>query len=461
MTKKLDNAVKGALIISIGGIITKLLGALYRIPLTNLLKAEGLGIYQTVFPVYCILLTFSSTGIPSAISKLVSSNIGDETTLLKKTLKLFVPLGLLGSILMLALSYPFSLLQGNENCYLSYVFLSPSVVFVSAISCFRGYFQGKRNMLPTAVSQITEQAVKLIVGITLLYLIKTKTYILSAIATLSVSISEFIALLYLYFLFKKENVKLKENTKKISYKTITKTIFPITLSAVLIPLSKVFDSFVAVNLMSFYTEKAVGLYGVYTGSIESVIGVPIAICYGLAISYLPEISALKSKKKNLETIYKTNDAISLTAVLSCVFAIGVFLFSKPAVKILFSGLDEFYTETAIKLLKIASVNVFLISVMQTMSSVLIAYGKSYLSCAFLGVGIALKCTLELIFLKNPNFNVYALLLSDILCYFVAVFLDLVYIIIISNSKKEIKDENNFNRNRNGDRRPYSKCLRED
>ena len=87
-----NNLVKGALILSAGGIITKIIGVFYRIPLTNLLGAEGIGIYQMVFPLYTILLTFSSTGVPSGISKLIAEG-NDRLAVLKSAIKIFVVIG--------------------------------------------------------------------------------------------------------------------------------------------------------------------------------------------------------------------------------------------------------------------------------------------------------------------------------------------------------------------------------
>ena len=125
MAKK-DNLFSGAIALAIGGLITKVIGALYRIPLTNLLGAEGIGIYQMVFPLYCLLLTVSSTGVPNGIAKLIAEGNDAETTL-KSALKLFIPIGIIGSLVMAIFSNKIATLQGNSLATKSYIFISPSV----------------------------------------------------------------------------------------------------------------------------------------------------------------------------------------------------------------------------------------------------------------------------------------------------------------------------------------------
>ena len=188
MAKK-DKLFSGAIALAIGGFITKVIGALYRIPLTNLLGAEGIGIYQMVFPLYCLLLTVSSTGVPNGIAKLIAEGNDAETTL-KSALKLFIPIGIIGRLVMAIFSSKIATLQGNSLATKSYIFISPSVLAVSVISCFRGYYQGLIDMKPTAISQVLEQVIKLIFGLSLTYAFRNNVAIGASMATLAVTLSE-------------------------------------------------------------------------------------------------------------------------------------------------------------------------------------------------------------------------------------------------------------------------------
>lgn len=131
--------VGNAAVLSLGGFGAKLLGAVYRIPLTNLLGTAGLGLYQMVFPVYCILLDFAGAGLPCGLSKLVSENAaaGEDyknPALLKTALWLMLEIGTLAALSMAAFSYPLARLQGNSLAAKAYVALSPAVLFVALIN---------------------------------------------------------------------------------------------------------------------------------------------------------------------------------------------------------------------------------------------------------------------------------------------------------------------------------------
>ena len=115
-----------------------------------------------VFPLYSILLTFSSTGVPNGIAKLIASGENPDKVL-KKSLKIFVFIGFLGSLFLGGFSYYIAKLQGNVNATWAYIAIAPSVVAVSVICVYRGYYQGFANMKPTAISQILEQIVNFFV----------------------------------------------------------------------------------------------------------------------------------------------------------------------------------------------------------------------------------------------------------------------------------------------------------
>ena len=439
---KSDSVIKGASVLAIGGLLSKFLGALYRIPLTTLLGAEGLAVYQTVFPIYCILLTFSSTGVPTAIAKLIASGYG-ERVVLKKALSVFVPLGFLGSFLMVLLSFPLSSLQGNAMATLAYVALAPSVVAVSVISCIRGYFQGRMNMIPTATSQIAEQFIKLTVGLSLCFFIKGSPSILGAIACLAVTFSEIVTLIYLWILLKKANSP-RISTYFLSFKRLIGTLFPIILSTLLLPISRAFDSFSIVNILNDYTPHAKSLYGIYTGSVESVSGVPVAICYGIAVAVLPSIAKSFTSNDYKSVWQNFKKSFSLTLFSSTLLGLGLFIFAPIITRILFGNLSVYYKSVTAELIAISFFSVIGLSLLQTLNSCMVAIGKPYAPCIFLAIGLLVKFLLQINLLKLPSINIFGGVYSDIACYFVAVFLDLLYIITILKSKRVKTDENNFN-----------------
>lgn len=443
MRKFFDPLVKNTLLISAGGLIVKFLGALYRIPLNNVLKAEGLGIYQTAFPAYLILLTFSGASATSAVTKITASGDCGEGVL-KNSLKVILPFGIFGWFFMSIFSGLLSRLQGNSAAKYSYIALAPSLVFVSVISCIRGYFQGKNDMKPTVISQIAEQTVKIAVGLLLCYSFGTTPEKGAFFACAAVSLSECAAMIYLVFKYKKHSEKQCDNIQKYPIKRLIAQLLPIALTSSIIPFARLFDSFTVVNVLKTYLDNATELYGLYSGSVESIIGMPVAVCYGISASVLPGIAAAEAKGENQSSKRLAVRAFSYTLFLSSIAFAFIALLPKPIVSILFSGLNFQNKAVLIRLISLSAINIVLLSVIQTETSVLVAKGKPFAPALSLLCGFIFKAVAQLFLLKKPELNVYGILYSDIICYFVAVFSNLVYIISIYSKYSKRKNGNEVN-----------------
>lgn len=429
MRKKIDSLVKNTILISAGGLIVKFLGALYRIPLNNVLKAEGLGIYQTAFPAYLILLTFSGASATSAVTKITASENRGEIVL-KNSLKLILPVGIIGWLFMSLFSGILSSLQGNPAARYSYIALAPSLVFVSVISCIRGYFQGKNDMKPTVVSQLTEQTVKIAAGLFLCYSFGSTSERGAFFACAAVSLSEFAAMIYLVVKYGEKAEKQCDDRQKYPIKRLIAQLLPIALTSSIIPFARLFDSFTVVNVLKNYLDNATELYGLYSGSVESVVGMPVAVCYGISASVLPGIAAAEAKGQRKTSERLAIRAFSYTVFLSSIAFAFIALLPKPIISVLFSGLSPENKLILTNLVSFSAINIVLLSVIQTETSVLVAKGKPFAPALSLLFGFGLKAIAQLFLLKIPALNVYGILYSDIICYFVAVFSNLVYIIFI-------------------------------
>ncbi|MDY2901021.1 MAG: oligosaccharide flippase family protein [Candidatus Borkfalkiaceae bacterium] len=442
MAKRNNVILRNALLVASSGLIVKLLGALYRIPLNNVLKAEGLGIYQTAFPTYLILMTFCGTAATSAITKIISSGENAEAVL-KISLRLIVPAGVLGWGVMTFFSEKLSAMQGNSGARLSYIALAPSLVFVSVISCLRGYFQGGNDMKPTASSQIAEQIVKIAAGLSLCFLFGSTPAEGAFFACLAVSVSEFIAMIYLISVYKTTGIrraKLCRLNQKFTINRLIGLLLPTALISIILPMTKFFDSFVVLNVLNKYAKNATDLYGLYSGSVESVIGMPVAVCYGIAASVLPGVSHAEAEKDYAASDTFVLQAITYTLFLSALAFAFLALFPGAVVKVLFPRLSAENKIVLKKLISYAAVNVVFLSLIQTQTSILVAKNKPYSPAICLFVGFAVKATTEIPLLKNPDLNVFGTLYSDILCYFVAVLLNMVYIITINSKRKKANED---------------------
>lgn len=424
--------LKGSVILAAGNFFAKAIGAFYRVPLTNLLGSQGIGIYQMVFPIYCILLTFSSTGVPSAIAKLVASG-ENEKGVLGKSLAVFGTIGAVGSLAMLLLARPLALLQGDERAAFAYRTLSPSVFLVSFISCFRGYFQGKNNMFPTALSQTIEQAVKLTAGLSLCFFFRGDPALSGALACLAVTVSEGAACAYLLVRHRrnfKEKVSLYADypVKKLLF-----TVLPIAAAAILVPLSRMADSFAAINILKRNFPDATSLYGIYTGGVESIAGVPVAVCYGAAAASVPTVAGLLKEGKTEKAKKKATYALLFTCAVSLACAAALYFGARLIVGLLYAALPGGEKILMTKLLKAASATVVLLAVMQTANSLLVANGRLFAPPLFLLIGVIVKIPLEIVLLFRKKIDIFAIPISDIACYLIAVFFDLVYIRYINKS----------------------------
>lgn len=457
MNAKTKKIISGAFTVSAGGFIAKILGAVYRIPLTNLLGAEGIGLYQMVFPLYSALLTLSSTGIPGSISKIIAQ--GEESVyVLNKSKKLFGFIGGCGSALMCVCAYFIAKAQGAPEVGFSYVLLSPSVLIVTIISAYRGYFQGLSDMRPTAISQTIEQLVKLFFGLGFAYFFKDNLTVAVSSCVLAVTISEVVALIYLkqayklrgteensktekavlseaYYVNRLENTEItsKKTSRAITNKGLIKIVLPVTISALIIPISRMIDSFLTVNIISRYRTDAKALYGLYSGGVESVIGVPVAVCYGIAVALIPVVGKVFAGRQSLEIKKYAGQCVMLTAGASLLAGLAVSVFSLYVVKVLYYSLSASQQILTAKLISCASPTVFFLSVIQTQNAIFIACDKQRIPPIHLAIGVIVKVIVMLIALPMPKINIFALPISDILCYTVACFLNLVY--YLSMSKK--------------------------
>lgn len=435
--------IGGAVALGIGAFATKLLGAIYRVPLTNLIGGFGLGLYQLVFPVYSVLLDFSGAGVPSALSKIISS-VNEEqrkqraTEYLKTSLKIFSLFGLICSLLMLVFSFPLARLQGNESASISYMTLAPAVILVSLISCYRGYFQGFMHMKPTAISQIIEQAVKLLFGLLFAYLLLPNVSLAVAGATFAVSVSELVALAFLMIKYKRHSGRFFPNlavdTAKAEKraKNILKVVFPVTLVGIMLPLSHTVDSLLVVNILGKYRDDATTLYGLLSGVVCTIIGLPVSVCYGISAVAIPAVSGAKSQAEKNKNAVKT---LFFTFIVSLPCAIFCAYFAPFIIRLLFRRLSFNETVVAIRLLRISSPCVVLLSLLQTANAVLIGKGEFYKPTVSLTIGVMVKTIVNVILLKMPELNIYGGAFGLIACYFTAT---LVNFILMAVSRKRLE-----------------------
>ena len=456
--EKKRSFLKGAALIAAGGLLAKIIGALYRIPLTNLIGGHGIGLYQLVYPVYCLLLTVSATGIPSSIAKLTAEKLGrgeSDKPLFKTALRLFLWIGLIGSLLMVALAPLLASLQGSREVTGGYFTLAPSVLLVSAISVLRGFFQGRNDMFPTAISEVIEQAVKVAFGLFFAYIFREDIPKAVVFLLLSVSISELVALIVMIALYKLSPAR-KETGKdggRVAAKTILHTSIPVTLSALLIPFSTLIDSVLAVRLLGAYAPDPVALYGLFSGGAVTVINLPVSVCYGIAAASIPAVATAKAQAesgaqsgKKVGVRKKIFFSLGMTFLISIPAAFGLYYFAEPVSRMIFRSLKGEELQTLVALIKTFAISALTLSCVQTLSACLTAQGKPQYAAISMALAMAVKTAVYAFLLKNQEISVFGLAYATNIGYLVAFLLNFVYTLKVS---KRVRSEANDNGNRLG------------
>ncbi len=284
--RKKQNLLTGAGVLAIATVLVKIIGAIYKIPLTNLITIEGYGYFTGAYAIYTPLYAISMAGLPVAVSKLVSQNvelgrIKDAQRIFSVARRLFLLVGLAGAVILAAIAVPVSNLVGSHQNYISILVIAPCIMFCCQMSSFRGYYEGLNNMTPTGVSQVIEAVVKLVFGISASYLafnywlksyhanavdgaakifgaeVKNEAEALSvmypyvaAVAISGVTLGSLFGLLYLYIRYKRKgfgftreeivNSPPAQDDKKIR-RDIIRIAAPVALSSVILNVSNIID----------------------------------------------------------------------------------------------------------------------------------------------------------------------------------------------------------------------------
>jgi len=433
---KKSKFLKGALILAIAGILCRVLGVVFRVPLTNIVGNFGMGLYQMVFPLYALLLIVSSAGVPVAISKMIARKDADIKKILVNALILLGAVGIVLSALFIVFSHPIAAMQGNKDVGIIYIAIAPSVFLVCLISAFRGYFQGLQNMIPTAVSQLIEQGIKMAVGISLaLVLIKHGVVWAVFGAILAVTVSELIALGYLIITYlvskKKREVTGKAKFDGKIMKEIIKQSLPITAMASIFPLILVFDSMVIINLLKVAgsnAKEATQLFGIQSGAVHTLINLPAVIGVALATAVVPAISKLLKQDKQKEMRAHAGLAVKLSVLVSIFFVAFYVLFAHKIIDLLYHDAfknNEEHFKIASDLLRIESAMILLMGISMVFSAMLQAADRSKLPLIALAVGGGAKVIFELIFITTAM-GIYAVSISNVLCFGIAAIMNTIF-----------------------------------
>jgi stage V sporulation protein B len=434
-----NNFIKQAGILAIAGIICRIIGILYRRPLTELLGIEGLGYYSIAYNIYAIILLVSSYSIPSAISKEMAKKLVLKEY--KNAQRLFhcaiVYVLIVGGLASIFTFFCANLLVEKNSVIVLQVF-APTIFLSGLLGVFRGYFQAHNTMLQTSLSQIIEQIFNAVISISVAYLFimavkqsdpttqAISGAIGSAIGTGAGVLIALIFMLIIYLLnkgFIQKRIQRDLDNQTEPYSEVLRRIFftitPIILSTFIYNLSTTLNQTIYTKILIYiknFQEKMVASqYGIFAGEAVVIANIPIALASAISSSILPSISGTYSLGNIEDTNYKIDVAIRTTMLISIPSAVGLAVLSRPIVQILFPQKDTLIQ--ASELLRFLSIIVIFYSLSTVTNAVLQGINKVILPVINALISLVIQTTVLVVILSFTNWNLYALTISAIVYSF--------------------------------------------
>ena len=452
---KKQSFLQGAGILALATIAVKIIGALYKIPLYNIIGKTGNAYFTKAYNIYSLLLTISTAGLPVAMSRMIADaqargNLAQVRRINSASMRVFLFLGLCGTLIMTALCKPLATLVGIPDGSIVILALGPAVLFVCVNSSYRGFFQGQSIMTPTGLSQVIEAACKLILGLLLAILLKKVTdgtlvysatgetldgsIIYSASgAILGVTIGAVLAFVYLFLEYRRHAPALDDNgasrpsrTMKATTKELLKIAIPITIgSAGLQAITLIDDALIIHRLTGaagIAYKSALDLQGLY-GSIQTLFNLPAALVMPFTISLIPAITACLAKKdrKGAHSVESSGIRIMTLLILPC--GVGLSVLGTPIVRLLYTN-TEADSLIAGTLLSIISAAVILNGLVLMLNATMQAHGYVSLPVVNMIIGGIVKVVVNFILVGMPSINIYGAPIGTVICFLVITILDI-------------------------------------
>lgn len=433
--KKSDSFIVQAGILAAAGFISKIIGTLYRTPLTAIIGNEGNGYYGAAYYIYLIILTIASYSMPTAISKIISQHLAQKQyrnaqRVLKCAMIYVTIMGVGASILLF---FGADLFLGQNSAVVLRVF-TPTILLYGYLGVLRGYFQAHRSMVQTSVSQILEQIANAFVSIFAAYYLTnmvkdadatTKAIYGACGSALGTGSGVLIGLLFMtwmYMLNRKiinRNVKRDTHEELESYQMIFKSLLlivtPIIISSCIYNMNTVVNQTIFIDILmklKSYTEPdASKLYGVYSGRVVVIANIPIAIGAAMSSAMIPTVSSLY-EKKDIEGINRRiGDGIRATMLISIPAAAGLFVLAEPIMRLLQNEAE--YFDLAVSLLRCMSVTVIFYQISTISNGVLQGIGKVNLPVINSAIALILQTIVIAPILVFTELNCYAIVIATV------------------------------------------------
>ena len=442
---KKQNFLHGAAILAAGVVIMKILGAIYKIPLQNILGDTGYGYFFAAYTIYNVLLTISTAGLPVALSRMISeANTLDRPRQARRTFRIAtVVLAVLGVVFSLAMFlFPTEmavLFVSKAEVSQCVWALSPAVLLVCLTSAFRGYIQGHGNMTPTTVGQVLEVLVKVIVGLVLAVMLTRAGKSLpvsSAGAIFGVTAGALAALIYMLWCYLRqyrgpslEACRLSSDQPDSVGHTLGQFILiglVITLGASVMSVISLIDTKLInvqlPNVPGIGPALADELYGSYS-AMQTLYNLPASFITPMTIAIVPAISAAAARGAHEEVGATAESGLRISAVIALPMGVGLAVLADPIVRVLYPRTNAM-GPTILIYMSVASVFVCIALVT---NAILQAGGNEKLPILSMVAGGVVKIVCNLLLVSRPEINILGAAIGTIACYAVICVMNCAFI----------------------------------
>ena len=435
--------MQGAVILGIAGIIIKVMGAFFRIPLANLIGDKGMGYYQTAYPIYVLFLTLATSGIPIAISKMVSERVAidhhhEAYRVFRVSFTLLFAIGICSSSILFFGAGPIVNAVGNPGAKYAMMAIAPALLFVPIMAAYRGYFQGLQNMKPTATSQVVEQFFRVAAGLTLAYLLIAKGHEFAAagasFGATAGSITGLLSVILIYYYQKNKlrgDIDRTYRGKAEKSSDILMNIFviavPVTIGAAIMPIMNAIDVGIVMRRLvesGLTPEAANRLYGQLTGMAGPLINFPQVLTQAIAMSLVPAIAAAYKQKDMNFLNYNVRLGLRAAILIGLPCALGLMTLSEPIMLLLYP-LQKASAVSAAPCLFVMAFGVIFLSTVQTLTGVLQGLGKPMIPVMNLFFGAIVKVILTYTLTGIDDINVKGAAMGTVAAYIVASTLNII------------------------------------
>ena len=470
-----QNFLHGAAILVGATAIVKVIGAIFKIPLGNLIGETGMGYFQTAYDLYLPIYSLAMAGLPVAVSKMVAESVAqnryrDARSLLRIARYSFLTTGLIGFFVMMAITYPYIALTNNSIRTLpGLLAIAPSILFCCMMSAYRGYYEGLRNMTPTAVSQVIEAIGKLFLGLGLAFVVQKLGWGVeyqAAAAILGITVGTLFGAVYLSLRYRissdgitQEDLLGSPQEKRSSelLRGLIRIAIPVVLGSLVVNIASLVDVTTVQFRLSQVVENDLDtlkemypqmyqallrdsaseadaianiptyLYGCYKGFAYSIYNLVPTITSVLGVSALPALASAWAARRRDEVRINMESVLRITALLSFPCGIGMAVLSEPILGLLYPS-KPIGASISAPILVVLGVAAVFAGLAMPLTNMLQGIGKQNLPLRNIAVGAVLKIICNYILVGIPSVNVHGAPVGTAVCYGYIFFMNLYYLI---------------------------------